>query len=589
MDRKFRRDVELKNQYVEFMREYIALSHMSLVTENKLEKPIHFLPHHAVMKESSSTTKLRVVFDGSCKTTSNHSLNDILMTDSTIQQDLFSIILRFKQHPYVITADVAKMYRQINVSDKHRNLQCIVWRFNSDEPISTFRLNTVTYGLASSPFLAIRSLHQVALDHKTESPIASQIILRDFYVDDLLTGADTLEETQAINLEVTSILQSAGYELRKWTSNSSSIVTAIESSASEATYEIGESVKTLGLCWRPREDQLEYAVCRSQSSQRITKRTILSTISRIFDPLGLVGPATIKAKIMLQRLWQLNLKWDESVPLDIYTTWNHYEGQLPHLGNIRIPRLVRTMDAVQTELHGFCDASELAYGACLYIRTSTQEGAHTTHLLCAKSRVAPLKKISLPRLALCGALLLSKLIHQVRQALTIPFKEVFCWSDSTITLAWIKGEPHRWKTFVANRVTEIQQLSQQSNWNHVISEDNPADIISRGCDPIDLRDSELWWTGPTWLSRDSSHWPQQTQQHSEVIPELRQPHVIFAHVNQSCQLFDRFSSLNRLQRVLAYCLRWKTIVKDRNIVTSGHLTVAELDKSLKVLIKLMQS
>jgi len=158
------------------------------------------------------------------------------------------------------------------------------------------------------------------------------------------------------------------------------------------------------------------------------------------------------------------------------------------------------------ELHGFCDASEAAYGACLFIRSINRAGDVTTRLLCARSRVTPLKSITLPRLELCGALLLVKLGATAQRALSLKFDHVQYWSDSTITLAWIRHRPGELRTFVANRVSTIQRTAPDAQWSHVRSKDNPADIISRGTTPRSLKTLSLWWTGPPWLAKDRRDW-----------------------------------------------------------------------------------
>lgn len=216
--------------------------------------------------------------------------------------------------------------------------------------------------------------------------------------------------------------------------------------------------KMLGLVWIPEEDILKFPV-QSSTLPCITKRVILSEISQIFDPLELLGPATIQAKIIMQQLWQLNISWDESLPQELHTRWFEFCDELRFLNDLTIPRYISVNDFVDVQLHGFCDASELAYGACIYFRATNLLGNCTSNLLCAKSKVAPLKTVSLPRFELCGALLLAQLVQRVRTVLNIPNIQEYYWCDSQIILAWIKGIPRQWKTFVANRTSEIQELT----------------------------------------------------------------------------------------------------------------------------------
>lgn len=213
--------------------------------------------------------------------------------------------------------------------------------------------------------------------------------------------------------------------------------------------------------WNTIHDDFQYNI-NVTNIRKVTKRSMLSALSKIFDPLGL-GPVTLTAKVLIQRVWQLNLAWDETVPMDIHTTWVQYESQLNMISNFKIPRYVACKDALSTQLHGFSDASEKAYGACIYVRVINTQGQVQTRLLCSRSRVAPLKTISLPRLELCGALLLAQLIDKVLKALRFVPESTFYWTDSTIVLQWIKATDRKWNTFVANRIGEIHKLSSSGN------------------------------------------------------------------------------------------------------------------------------
>ncbi|XP_071628423.1 uncharacterized protein [Temnothorax longispinosus] len=233
---------------------------------------------------------------------------------------------------------------------------------------------------------------------------------------------------------------------------------------------------------------------------------MLSQIASLFDPLGLVGPVIVKAKILLQQLWQNKLDWDESV-----------------------------------SLHGFCDASEKAYGAVLYLRSTTSSGIHIVRLVCSKTRVAPIKRLTLPRLELSAAALLGKLYKSTIKSIRINLDEEFFWSDSTITLHWIQTSPHKLKTFVANRVSQIQESTKHGKWRHVPSQDNPADALSRGQFPCEFVNNPIWKNGPFWLSKDEAAWP------SNLIPSIEIPEqrsiVVLSNVHVvDTDLLSRFSS-----------------------------------------------
>ncbi|XP_072400935.1 uncharacterized protein [Diabrotica undecimpunctata] len=314
IERRFNSNPLLQQQYFEFMQEYIDMGHMSKCSPSSSDKVSYFLPDHPVMKEESSTTKLRVVFNGSSPSSSGVSFNNLQMVGPIIQSDLLSILLRFRQHTYVVSADIAKMYRQVLVNPEQRSLQQILWRFSPEEELSPYQLNTITYGTASASFLATRCLLQLSLESSGTNPKAAQIIRDDFYVDDLLTGSDSATDLAIASAEISDILQRGYFSLRKWVSNCSSIIQGLNASPVESNFlRIGDSTKALGIPWHIDEDVLSYHV-NTPVSNSASKRTILSNIAQIFDPLGLLAPCSIKAKIIIQEIWSEHLEWDQSVP-----------------------------------------------------------------------------------------------------------------------------------------------------------------------------------------------------------------------------------------------------------------------------------
>ncbi|XP_017879465.1 uncharacterized protein LOC108624580 [Ceratina calcarata] len=258
LERKLERNPELKEQYIAVLDEYITLGHMTQV--DKFDAPGFYLPHHAVVKPSSTTAKVRVVFDGSAKTNTGVSLNDTLRIGPTIQDDLFSLLLRFRTYAFVITGDIEKMYRQFLVRPEDRAYQPILWR-DKDGRVKTYELNVVTFGLSSAPFLAIRCVHQLANDERNAYPKATTILKRDLYVNDLLTGANTVHEAKRLQTKISELLKKEGLNIRQWASNEPDLLEGLSEEQIHPKI-LGDAavMKTLGVTWDAKNDTIRYTV-----------------------------------------------------------------------------------------------------------------------------------------------------------------------------------------------------------------------------------------------------------------------------------------------------------------------------------------
>ncbi|XP_055906004.1 uncharacterized protein LOC129941403 [Eupeodes corollae] len=522
IEHKIYRSLPLQRDYCHFIDEYARLDHMCKLDAGKaIQDNVNYIPHHCVLKPDSSTTKLRVVFDASCKTSSGKSLNDILKVGPTLQDDIFTILVRFRTHRFVLMADITQMYRQILVSPKDTNTQCILWRNYKTKAIESYMLKTVTYGTSCAPYLAVRCLRLLAEEGAQQFPIGSAITLRDFYVDNLMSGANDRSEVIQIKEETTNLLLSAGFHLRKWASNDPTIIANVPEEDKESFIVLGDSevIKALGMGWDPKEDTFRFSYIESPS-HKSNKRSILSQISQFYDPLGLMNPFIVKAKIFMQTLWKLKLHWDESLPEDLHTQWLEYRNHLNDINQIKIPRYVSTCN-INTQIHGFSDASTKAYGACVYLRTIDEDGVVSSNLVCAKSRVAPIAETTIPRLELCAALLLVELLDRVISILGQHI-QTYCWTDSTIVLAWLASEPCRWTTFVSNRVAKIQNFPHFT-WNYIPTSDNPADLVSRGVFPHELIGNKFWFQGPNLLRLSEQDWPKLHNKPEEE--EITEQHI----------------------------------------------------------------
>ncbi|XP_064467355.1 uncharacterized protein LOC135378268 [Ornithodoros turicata] len=251
-----------------------------------------------------------------------------------------------------------------------------------------------------------------------------------------------------------------------------------------------------------------------------TKQQVLRSVPQIYDPLGFILPYTVTGKMLLQEVWKHGLDWDAPLPDDLAHKWGAWHNELQDLNDIEIPRCYSPdiSTEIQPQLHFFSDASPGMYGTVVYLRLGGCADGYKTQLIAAKSRIAPVKEMTLARMELLGALMSARLARYLRDNFKLTTSDYF-WTDSMIALQWIRGDANRWPQFVRNRVTEIQHKVEKDRGRYVGTRANPADLLTRGTSPKKLLQSKLWWKGPSWLVESDDKWP------SPEVNETTQTHV----------------------------------------------------------------
>ena len=600
------RSLRAKNQFKDFatvMEEYMKLGHAEVVPDTDSRKSsncVFYLPMHAVHKEHSTTTKIRAVFDASAKSSTGVSLNDALLVGPTVHPPLIDVLLQFRFHRIALTADVSKMYRAVELTQSDRDLHRFVWRSTPTDNLTDYRMTRVTFGVSASSFAANMSVKQNALNHATEYPQAARIVETSFYVDDCLSGADSAEEAIILQRQLHNLFTKGGFLLRKWDSNDATVLDSIsselrDSQSSHLLPTDDEYKKTLGIEWNASKDHFRLTVANQPPIETLTKRGLASNVAKTYDVLGWFSPATIKMKILLQKLWEEGLEWDDPVPSSIKDVWCKWRSELPELSHKYIPRcyfdVASHISSIQ--LHGFSDASESAYSAVVYLRLTNTSNSNQISLVMSKTKVAPIKRLSIPRLELCGAHLLSQLLSHVKKVFDIPLSSIHAWTDSTVVLNWLDGSPKRFKTYVGNRISAILDLIPPDKWRHVSGLENPADCASRGLYPTELLDYELWWNGPDWLKKSSTEWPKKNMIKPNT-PADEEKEISLLVVAESDHLpvipLERFSNFNHFKRVTCWINRlvYNSKRKRKDRILSSCLTTLELQQAENYWYKFVQ-
>ncbi|XP_045482841.1 uncharacterized protein LOC123686673 [Harmonia axyridis] len=572
-------------EYSQVFKEWLDEGIIEEVPVSDLQYQGHYLPHRHVVRESSTTTKIRPVFDASAKEKNQPSLNQCLEKGINLIELIPSILIKFRLGKIGVIADIKKAFLQISLTSTDRDFLRFLW-YNENGELKTYRHTRVVFGVTCSPFLlgAVIEYHlKICFETKKNSSIKSIIpkLLKSFYVDNCVSSVDSKEELQMFIDESSMIFADAKFELRGWEH------TVIDNS------EVASVLSpVLGLNWNRNLDTLELNSewYRDINIELITKRIILSTAQRIFDPIGFSCPVSLYPKILLQKTWNLKLGWDTEVPDDIKICFLSWIKDIPFLLDLKIPRWLVTSDAVHERwtLHVFCDASGNSYATAIFLRSESSRGVEV-QLIQAKSRVAPIKQMTIPRLELLAATIGARLSKMVSENLPVDIP-VYWWSDSSTVLAWIKRDDN-WKPFIWNRVKEIRNLTNKEAWFHVPGHFNPADLPSRGCSPKQLVESR-WWEGPEWLKKSPEQWPSQNYSVEEDVINTEKRKCVTSSMLSSNQCFswfyERFSGFEKIVRILSWIRRFIFNSLNRNEKKIGPLSLAELISSENCIIKFIQ-
>ncbi|XP_046968281.1 uncharacterized protein LOC124535923 [Vanessa cardui] len=343
LERKLIKNPDLYDDYKKVIEDYIIQHHMIKVSDSEVNSRVFYLPHHAVIREDKETTKVRCVFDASCKGSNNVSLNSCFIIGPKLQQDLRHILMRWRLHPYCVVADIVQMYRQIRVHGDDSDCLRILWRFDPNKPIETYKHVRLPFGTSCAPYLAVKCLQQLAKDEKSKYPIAAKITLQDFYMDDLLTGGDDENEIIEIYDQMNKLMKAGGLCLQKWCTNSENLLNHIKAdkirSNQAVIFKENNMIKVLGICWNKNTDNFEYLHHVPEADMPITKRNVLSDIARLYDPLGWIAPVIITAKIYMQKLWKSGLAWDDNLTPDLLKEWYSQQKSHPFMGQLPSVRL----------------------------------------------------------------------------------------------------------------------------------------------------------------------------------------------------------------------------------------------------------
>ena len=607
--RRFKRDKELFVKYDGVISNQVKQGIIEKVTmqDIKAERK-HYLPHHPIVTPSKSTTKLRIVYDASTKARKgDKSLNECLYRGPVLLPDLCGILLRFRIQSVVLLADIEKAFLQVGIQESDRDVTRFLWFKDltnlhvTDRNLDVYRFCRVPFGIISSPFLLAGTIkyHLKSIGTSVASQISDNI-----YVDNVVLGADFVQDAYEMYLESKDIFKRASMNLREWVSNSLEFLDLL----SEPEKVKGDTVKTFGILWNYTKDYLQIGgINFTGIDESPTKRGVLKVLARIFDRLGLITPITFFGKVFLQELWKEGISWDEPLSDSLCDKWREILDKLKPVFVLKIPRFVGNVNVSQKcELLVFCDASMKAYATAIYLRTERQN-TFCVNLVFSKMRLVSkgtrkkrLKKdITLPCLELLAVTIGVRAANFVVSELKIISLKRILWTDSTCVLHWLKTcKPL--PLFVDNRVKEILKATDIS-FCYVPSKENPADFPTRGLSATEILETRLWWHGPSWLKNSEDAWPdwhvpsdvskEKEAKTSKVFYEM----VAVGH-DSDCENKERYSvcdidankysSLRKLLRITVYCLKFSKQSVWDNL---SHLTKKTIGDKYKLTVVVLNS
>lgn len=593
LKRKLLKDERYKEHYVRFMEDVIEKGDAEEVHDEGKDGEKWYIPHHGVY-HPKKPDKLRVVFDCSAKYQGTN-LNDYLLQGPDLMNMLTGILVRFRQHPVALMCDVEKMFHQFHVEEADRNYLRFLWWKNGDLTLhpQEYRMKVHLFGATSSPGCANYGLKHLAKENECTYPLGSKFITTDFYVDDGVTSVASAEEAVQVAREARQLCASGGLRLHKFISNDRVVLDsipiserAIEVKALDLSFDDTPLERALGIHWHIDSDRFRFSV--DLKDQPATRRGILSTVASLYDPLGFIAPFVLSGKLVLQEMCRNGTGWDDPLPKELQPRWEHWKADLMNLERINIPRCYVPANfgkVIKRELHHFSDASNSGYGQCSYLRVTNEEGNIHCALVIGKSRVAPIKVQTIPRLELTAAVISVAMSNMLKQELEYAEIEEHFWTDSQVVLGYINNKARRFHTFVAYRVQKIHLSTTPQQWRYVHTNENPADHASRGLNAGEILTSN-WLTGPKFL------WKKDIPPVADIDtaltigdPEVRQAQTLSAETTE-VTLSDRLSKLSSLSRAVQAVARLIRRAKgDKSI---GHSTVAEREDAKRIIIKDLQ-
>ncbi|XP_064647035.1 uncharacterized protein LOC135499916 [Lineus longissimus] len=616
LKRKFRKDSDFHDKYKTFMDKILSNDYARVAPYQPPTGKVWYLPHHGVFHPKKQ--KLRVVFDCSARY-GGTSLNDHLLQGPNLTNSLPGTLLRFREEEIAMMADIESMFYRVRVPDEDANYLRFLWWEDGDPSKSMVEHQMMVhiFGAASSPSCANYALRRTAEDNRGEFPEAAKVVERNFYVDDCLKSKVPTAEAITLAEDLHKLCWKGGFNLTAYISNNREVMASIpvEYWAKEVKdLDLQKSSlpmeRALGVQWCVQSDTFNFKI--EPRNRPPTRRGILSTVYSIYDPLGFLSPVILKAKCLLQELCRLKLSWDEDIPEPHLGQWSAWLEDVTKLADFSIRRCVKPEgfgELASAECHHFSDASESGYGVATYLRLINTEGHVHCGLVQAKSRVTPLKQVTIVRLELTAATVAVKIDTMLRKEFEIPLQKSHFWTDSMSVIKYIRNETSGFHTFVANRLQVIHEGSDVKQWRYISSALNPADEASRGQGADAFLQNRRWLNGPDFLWESPESWPiapPLSTTLSKEDHEVKRSVVAASNVQSATpssdsvdKLISFHSSWYTLKRAVAWILRVKEMlahrVRSRN---DGHrckpidylrpLTVQDLKESECAILRFSQ-
>ena len=392
--------------------------------------------------------------------------------------------------------------------------------------------------------------------------------------------------------QLTELGDKAGFHIRKWISQEPGVIMDIPEAdrATKVNLERSEFpvTKTLGVVWIVQEDKSSFSFVPPPEELLLTKRNVLKKTASIYDLFGFLTPFVVRAKMLMQEAWMEAIGWDEELPYHLKAEWKKWFKELRELDTVRVPRCLKDEKEVrEVTIHTFSDASEKAYAAASYVRHEYADGRVSTRLVAAKSRLAPLKAMSIPRLELMGALAGLRLTLKICAALEIPRNKATFWVDSVNVGFWVQGQSRNFKPFVSHRVGEIHDESSPDQWRYVPTKLNPADLGTQGALVQELATDDCWWHGSSFLKCREDEWPE--REFGKAVKSKSEPDTTDYSKWYRIQSKGKLEIGTSLVRVTGWINRFLANVrKHQNDRVCGELTPRELRQEEEQIIKTAQ-